>query len=649
MYNQMALPFRLRKICLGASMAVLMTALASCAPSDTETPAAQVENTSENTATSTTSAAPASDEIFFNNPRAIGEEPDGNLIVADFSSGHIIRIHRNTGDRQLLSDNMNADQGPAFSQAAGVAILPDGRIFIADLALNRVYEVDRITGQRTPFSTGDHTAIRQPFGASAGMVNGKLMIAVADTGSDENGVVVGPVLVDPTNGDVIPIPRPAGTTVEYNDPRSVQIVETPDAPNGESYILMSNFADGTTITVDPATGQRTILSRSKEPQIAEGPGFISITDIALSKDGKTLMVLDLAQEAAIGVDLETGTRTALTQSHFGSVGSGFDMLNPHGIVAVDGGYMLTDFGAPGVLFVDNAGARSEFSVTPVNGFNQIRAFDLLANGDYAAADFGGERVFIIDGETGERTVVSGQGRGAGPKLNGPVSVDELDEDTLIVSEFSSQSVLLIDKASGDREYLTSSAENGRGEGPILGTRGLTLDPNNPARMLATDFALDAVISVDMATGNRSIHSSAISDTPRGEGPPLNNPFGIDIDADGTIYVSDMGMRAVVAINEAGDRKIISSNDDIGEGIKFGSPWGLRLIDGEIYVGDGPGVIKVDRQTGDRTLVSPGGPIFTLRDLEDGAFAISHIGDINGIQIINAEGQRTTLSNFDNPK
>lgn len=649
MYNQMALPFRLRKICLGASIAVLMTALASCAPSDTETPAAQVENTSESTATSTTSAAPASDEIFFNNPRAIGEEPDGNLIVADFSSGHIIRIHRNTGDRQLLSDNMNADQGPAFSQAAGIAILPDGRIFIADLALNRVYEVDRITGQRTPFSTGDHTAIRQPFGASAGMVNGKLMIAVADTGSDENGVVVGPVLVDPTNGDVIPIPRPAGTTVEYNDPRSVQIVETPDAPNGESYILMSNFADGTTITVDPATGQRTILSRSKEPQIAEGPGFISITDIALSKDGKTLMVLDLAQEAAIGVDLETGTRTALTQSHFGSVGSGFDMLNPHGIVAVDGGYMLTDFGAPGVLFVDNAGARSEFSVTPVNGFNQIRAFDLLANGDYAAADFGGERVFIIDGETGERTVVSGQGRGAGPKLNGPVSVDELDEDTLIVSEFSSQSVLLIDKASGDREYLTSSAENGRGEGPILGTRGLTLDPNNPARMLATDFALDAVISVDMATGNRSIHSSAISDTPRGEGPPLNNPFGIDIDADGTIYVSDMGMRAVVAINEAGDRKIISSNDDIGEGIKFGSPWGLRLIDGEIYVGDGPGVIKVDRQTGDRTLVSPGGPIFTLRDLEDGAFAISHIGDINGIQIINAEGQRTTLSNFDNPK
>ena len=67
---------------------------------------------------------------FFNNPRAIGEEPNGDLIVADFSSGHIVRINRETGDRQLLSDNNNPDQGPVFSQAAGVAILPLSLIHI---------------------------------------------------------------------------------------------------------------------------------------------------------------------------------------------------------------------------------------------------------------------------------------------------------------------------------------------------------------------------------------------------------------------------------------------------------------------------------------------------------------------------------------
>ena len=596
----------------------------------------------------TQASAVSTEAILFNNPRAIGEEPDGNIIVADFSSGHIIRVSKDTGDLQLLSDNNNADQGPAFSQAAGVAILPDGRIFIADLALNRVYEVDRETGLRTIFSKGDQNTIRQPFGASAGMVNGKMMVAVADTGSTETGEVIGPVLVDPETGDVVTIPRPAGTTVEYNDPRSVQIVETADAPNGESYIIMGNFADGTIIKVDPTSGERIIISRSKEPQIAEGPGFISITDIALSKDGKEIMVLDLAQEAIIGVDLETGTRTTLTQSHFGSVGSGFDLLNPHGIVAVDSGYMVTDFGAPGAIFVDLDGARAPFAVTPVKGFNQIRGIDYLANGDFAAADFGGERLIIIDGETGERTVLTGQGRGTGPKLNGPVSVDELDENTLIVSEFSSQSVLFVDRETGNRSYLTSSAENGRGAGPILGTRGLTIDPNNPSRLLATDFALDAVIAVDIETGNRSIHSSAISETPRGDGPPLNNPFGIDVDTDGTIYISDMGMRAVVAIDEAGNRTVISSNEGIGEGINFGSPWGLRLVGGEIYVGDGPGVIKVDRETGKRTLISSGGPIFTLRDLGERGYAISHIGGVNGIELATHDGERKVFSNSANP-
>ena len=90
--------------------------------------------------------------VFFNNPRAIGEEPNGNLIVADFSSGHIVRIDRKTGDRTVLSDNNNPEQGPVFSQAAGVAILPNGRIFVSDLVFNNVYEIDTVTGQRTVVS-----------------------------------------------------------------------------------------------------------------------------------------------------------------------------------------------------------------------------------------------------------------------------------------------------------------------------------------------------------------------------------------------------------------------------------------------------------------------------------------------------------------
>ena len=103
-------------------------------------------------------------------------------------------------------------------------------------------------------------------------------------------------------------------------------------------------------------------------------------------------------------------------------------------------------------------------------------------------------------------------------MNGPVSVAELDENTLALSEFSSQSVLYVDRATGNRRFLTSSTPGGRGDGPPLGTRSLELDPNDPNRIFAGDFNLDAIFEVDLSTGNRRIYSSAITDTPRGDGP-----------------------------------------------------------------------------------------------------------------------------------
>ena len=264
------------------------------------------------------------------------------------------------------------------------------------------------------------------------------------------------------------------------------------------------------------------------------------------------------------------------------------------------------------------------------------------------ADFGGEALYIVDGKSGERTLLSGRGKGTGPNLNGPVSVTELDANTLALSEFSSQSVLYVDRKTGNRKFLTTSTTAGHGDGPPLGTRSLELDPKNPNRLFAGDFNLDAIFEVDLESGNRRVYSSAITDTPRGDGPPLNNPFGIDISKDGLIYVADIGLQAVVEVDQNGDRRIITSNDGRGEGIELGSPWGIQLIQGEIYVGDGEGVIHVDKATGNRTLVSPGGPIFTMRDIGDGNVAIANIGTINGIEIGDLKGSRTILSNEHNP-
>ena len=491
--------------------------------------------------------------------------------------------------------------------------------------------------------------IRQPFGITEGIVNGKRMIVIADTGSPEDGGVVGPVLMDPDTGKVTAIPVPEDNDVFYNDPRSVDVVAHPDAENGESDIIMGNFGQGTIVRVNPTTGKRTVVSQSHGDQIiGDGPPFVSITDISISRDKKDILVLDLAQEAVFAVNLVTGERVSVSRSYGEQSGSGFNMLNPHGIQVVDDGYMVTDFGAPGVIFVDLDGKRTEFSVTPVKGFGQIRGIEYLSDGNYAAADFGGEALYIVDGKTGERTLLSGRGKGTGPNLNGPVSVLELDADTLALSEFSSQSVLYVDRKTGNRKFLTTSTQAGHGDGPPLGTRSLEKDPLDSSRLFAGDFNLDAIFEVDLETGNRRIYSSAITDTPRGDGPPLNNPFGIDVSPDGLVYVADIGLQAVVEIDRDGNRRIVSSNDGRGEGIELGSPWGIQLLGGEIYVGDGEGVIHVDKETGNRTLVSPGGPIFTMRELESGQVAIANIGIINGIEIGDLTGNRTILSNEMNP-
>lgn len=622
----------------------LLTALAACSPN------ADQDAKSNDTLDSDVQAATGGGVGAFINPRAIAEEPDGNLIVADFNSGHIIRVNRLSGDRQILSDNGDTSAGPSFSQAAGVAILPNGQIFVTDLALNNVFEIDAASGKRTLFSGGDATAIRQPFGLSSGMVNGKMMLVVADTGSAEGGNVVGPVLVDAETGDVVSVPVPSDNIIQYNDPRSIAVVETPYAENGESYLLVGNFGEGTIVKVNPTSGKRTMVSKSGgDDSVGTGPAFVSITDISIVSGAKSVYVLDLAREAIIDVNIETGNRIPVTRSNGVNIGSGFDLLNPHGIATIKDGYMITDFGAPGVIFVDHTGKRTAFSVTPVKGFGQIRGIDKLSDGDFAVADFGGEGLYIVDHLTGERTLLSGRGRGDGPKLNGPVSVDELNADTLVISEFSSQSILFVDRKTGNRSYLTSTSEGGRGSGPALGTRGITIDPTDTSRILATDFATDAVFAVDIKSGNRSIYSGTLTDTPRGTGPALNNPFGIDVAHDGTVYDSDIGLQAVVAINQAGDRRILSSNEGKGTGIKFGSPWGIHIVNGKLYVADAPGLIEVDLQTGDRTLASPGGPIFTLRELEGGKMAIANIGTVNGIEIEDAAGVRTILSNADNPK
>ena len=90
----------------------------------------------------------------------------------------------------------------------------------------------------------------------------------------------------------------------------------------------------------------------------------------------------------------------------------------------------------------------------------------------------------------------------------------------------------------------------------------------------------------------------------GSGPGFLSPFGITVEADGSLVVVDFGLDAVVRVDQvSGDRTIIS-DASIGSGPDFVAPVGIAVEDdGSLVVIDIElgAVVRVDQVSGDSTM------------------------------------------------
>ena len=95
----------------------------------------------------------------------------------------------------------------------------------------------------------------------------------------------------------------------------------------------------------------------------------------------------------------------------------------------------------------------------------------------------------------------------------------------------------------------------------------------------------------------------------GSGPGFVTPFGIAVEADGSLVVVDLGLDAVVRVDQvSGDRTIISDTS-IGSGPGFESPLGIAVeADGSLVVVDTglEALVRVDQVSGNRTIISDAG-------------------------------------------
>lgn len=239
----------------------------------------------------------------------IALEADGQIVVADDQA--VLRVDPVTGARTVISD-VNTGTGPAFNHLNGIAMEPDGQIVVTDLGpfdlsegLLGVLRIDPVSGDRTVVSS-----------------TRRLIEPVTDNVSLVLDIGSGPIFVDPM-----------GIAVE-----------------ADGQLVVTNFKRGTVLRVDPASGDRTVVSGVG---VGTGLTWSRPFDIAVEADGQLVITAPLLG-AVFRVDPLTGDRTAVSFDLTG-VGTGPELMLPlHIAVAPDGRLVVDDVALDAVLRIDPA-------------------------------------------------------------------------------------------------------------------------------------------------------------------------------------------------------------------------------------------------------------------------------------------------------
>ena len=331
-------------------------------------------------------------------------------------------------------------------------------------------------------------------------------------------------------------------------------------------ILVTDDGADSVVAVDLVTGDRTTVSGPGD----EGPALSTPYGIAVDPATNTAYLVDTTLDGVVSVDLATGDRTIVSAD--GTRGTGVDISSPRDID------------------LDLTNNRALVVGTVVDA------------------------VVAVDLSTGDRTILSSTSTGAGAAFSSlrGITIDAANNRAL-VSEAANgfEGVIAVDLATGDRTELS-----GQNEGMTIdsgadfdSTRGVVIDAVNN-RLVAVDDAITSLVAIEPTTGNRTLIVPSEAPIPAvGMGPALNNPFGIVYNAEqNTLYVADDGLDAIIAVDLAtGDRRTVA--DNTSPGVTLVQPRGLGFdpANNRLLVPDNSSmldaVVGVDLSTGEGTIIS----------------------------------------------
>ena len=243
----------------------------------------------------------------------------------------------------------------------------------------------------------------------------------------------------------------------------------------------------------------------------------------------------------------------------------------------------SNLNSPYIYHLDVASGDWEViaSRTVGTGYHFGSPGDILvrSDGKLIVSDTLGEALILVDPVTLERSIFSAGGYGTGPNLDGNFGMTFDANGDIIVTgagAAGTSTVYKVDGVTGDREILSA----------------FDVDPNDPSYILI-DVALNSaghgvftnigafasaasVLDIDFTTGE----GTQLSGRDTGEGPELVTLFGIGVEADGNIVVTNndpfAGENTLIRIDPITGDRVVVSGPGVGSGPLFTQD--LQLLD-----------------------------------------------------------------------
>ena len=237
-------------------------------------------------------------------------------------------------------------------------------------------------------------------------------------------------------------------------------------------------------------------------------------------------------------------------------------------------------------------------------FNYPTGVAVAPNGNIYVADQGNQRIRAINPTTGQVTTLAGTGTpgfadgpGNTAQFDYPTGVAVAPNGTVYVADQENQRIRAINPTTGQVTTLAGTGTEGFADGPGTNAQfnnpyGVAVAPNGT--VYVADQENQRIRAINPTTGQVTTlagSSAGFADGP-GNTAQFLYPQGVAVAPNGTVYVGDTGNNRIRAINPTTGRVTTLAGstagfaDGTGTNAQFNFPYGVAVApNGTIYVAD----------------------------------------------------------------